>query len=303
MIRFGLCCTFAEEPIKFVTTTVTHILKMERSTAIKKLSNLCQTNANSLMQALQYCKAKGIGCFRINSHILPIYTHDEAGYKIEQIPEHEKIISEFKACGRYAAENNIRTCFHPDQFVVLNSKNPETVRKSIAELEYQGMVAEWVNADVINIHGGGAFGNKKQALIDFAANFYRLSPKVRSLLTVENDDTTYTPQDLFELCETVGVPLVYDAHHHRCNSDSYTIAEATDLACETWDGREPLFHLSSPKNGWGGKKENQHHDYISQSDFPECWKGRKLTVELEAKAKELAVCRLLTEYAQQECIA
>ena len=298
MTRFGLCCTFAEEPIKFVTTTVTHIKKLDRPKALEKLSNLCQTNASALMQALHYCKAKGIGCFRINSHILPIYTHDEAGYHINDLPESEKIISDFVACGKYAAENNIRTCFHPDQFVVLNSKNPETVRKSIAELEYQAMVAEWVNADVVNIHGGGAFGNKRQALSDFATNFYRLSARARKLLTVENDDTTYTPQDLLELCETIGIPLVYDVHHHRCNGDDYTIQQATELALKTWD-REPMFHISSPKNGWGGEDENQHHDYINHQDFPDCWKGKRITVELEAKAKELAVCKLLIEYSRE----
>jgi UV DNA damage endonuclease len=44
--------------------------------------------------------------------------------------------------------------------VVLNSTRPEVVASSIAELEYQAQVASWVNADVINIHAGGAYGNK-----------------------------------------------------------------------------------------------------------------------------------------------
>ncbi len=48
----------------------------------------------------------------------------------------------------------MRTTFHPDQFVIPNSPNPDVVKKSIAELEYKAQVARWVNADVINIHAG-----------------------------------------------------------------------------------------------------------------------------------------------------
>ena len=74
-------------------------------------------------------------------------------------------IKEFKKCGKYA-NNNIRISFHPDQFVVLNSPDPEIVKRSIAELEYQTEVAEWLGADVINIHGGGAYGDKPLAYPD-----------------------------------------------------------------------------------------------------------------------------------------
>ena len=35
---------------------------------------------------------------------------------------------------------------------------------SIRELEYQSEVAEWVAADVINVHGGGSYGDKRTAL-------------------------------------------------------------------------------------------------------------------------------------------
>ena len=54
--------------------------------------------------------------------------------------------------------------------MVLNSPRPDVVEKSVQELEYQAVVAEWVGADVVNIHGGGAFGDKQKALADFARN-------------------------------------------------------------------------------------------------------------------------------------
>ena len=37
----------------------------------------------------------------------------------------------------------------------------------------------------------------------------------------------------------------------------------------------------------------KHHDYINPADFPETWKSMEITVEVEAKAKELAVMRLM----------
>lgn len=297
-IRLGLCCIFAEAPIKFGTTTVTHIMKLERAQALDKLSKLCMSNANALMEALQYCQKNNIGCFRVNSHILPIKTHDQAGYEVEELPNHEAIVKRFKECGEFAKTHNIRTCFHPDQFVVLNSQNPDVVRRSIIEIEYQVMVAEWVNADVVNIHAGGGYGNKSKALADFTHNFYKLSAKARNLLTIENDDTTFTPIDLLPVCENLGVPLVYDVHHHRVLSDDLLIHDCTEMAIKTWN-REPLFHLSSPINGWGEKDEYQHHDYINIQDFPNCWVNKHITVEIEAKAKELAVRKLLLELQEK----
>jgi UV DNA damage endonuclease len=75
-----------------------------------------------------------------------------------------------------------------------------------------------------------------------------------------------------------------------------SVEEATSAARATWN-REPLFHLSSPLDGWQGPKPERHHDYIDARDFPAVWRGWALTVEVEAKAKELAVARLRQELA------
>lgn len=291
-IRLGLCCQFLDEPIKFRNTTVKSNGQMERTAALEKLARLCRENALALQSSLEFCAAHGIGCFRINSQILPLKTHPDCGYDMQDLPDGQEIIKLFQQCGAYAREHDIRTCFHPDQFVVLNSPREEVVERSLAELEYQAEVAEWVNADVVNIHGGGAYGDKANALARFAENFQRLSKRVRSRLTVENDDTTYTPADLLPLCHQIGIPMVYDAHHHRCLPDDLSIEEATARALETWN-REPMFHISSPLEGWQGPKPNRHHDFINRRDFPRCWEGRELTVEVEAKAKEQAVLKLM----------
>jgi UV DNA damage endonuclease len=291
MIRLGLCCLFRDQPIRFVSTTATAIGKMMRADALAKLSALCLTNADALLEALRFCAAHGIGCFRINSQILLLKTHPQVGYAVDELPEADEIVRRFRRCGAFVRRHRLRTSFHPDQFVVLNSQRPEVVEASIRELEYQAEVAEWVAADVINIHGGGAFGDKRKALADFARTVDRLSTRVRVRLTVENDDKLFTPADLLPICQATGIPLVYDVHHHRCNRDALSEDEATRLAIATWD-REPMFHISSPIAGWKGPTPARHHDFIDVKDFPKHWHDLRLTVEIEAKAKELAVLKL-----------
>jgi UV DNA damage endonuclease len=294
MIRFGLCCIFRDQPIKFSTTTAAAMARLPRGDALSRISKLCLTNADALKAALEFCADSGIGCFRIQSQILPLRTHPQQGYAMEELPDGEELVRRFRECGAFARRVNLRTCFHPDQFVVLNSPRPEVVEASIRELEYQAEVTGWVGADVINIHAGGSYGDKPRALSEFARNLGRLTPAARDRLTVENDDRTYTPADLLPLCRAEGVPLVYDVHHHRCLPDGLTVDEATERALATWD-REPLFHLSSPLGGWTGRKPERHHDFIDPADFPESWLDHDLTVEIEAKAKEVAVLKLMGE--------
>jgi len=265
--------------------------RLSKRDRLKRLADLCRMNAEALLASLQFCTAHGIGAFRINSQILPVKTHPEAGYEMSELPDGSEIIKCFQACGRFAREKNLRLSFHPDQFVVLNSPNPKTLAHSLAELDYQAEVAEWVGADTLNIHGGGAYGDKANALTELRKNIERLPKPVRTRLTLENDDKVYTPTDLLPVCTDTGVPLVYDVHHHRCLADGLSVAEATARARQTWE-TEPLFHISSPLEGWTGPKPERHHDYIDVADFPKEWLGWSLTVEVEAKAKELAIARL-----------
>jgi UV DNA damage endonuclease len=293
-LRLGLCCQFAEQPIKFRTTTATALLRLAPPARLTRLAELCRANADALLGALKYCAAHGIRAFRINSQILPVKTHPEAGYAIHDLPGGADIVARFQACGAFARGRGLRLSFHPDQFVVLNSPQARTRAHSIAELVYQAEVAAWVGADTINIHGGGAYGDKTAALRALRAGIDQLPDAVRCRLTLENDDTVYTPADLLPVCTDMGVPLVYDVHHHRCLTDGLSVADATDQARRTWTS-EPLFHISSPLEGWSGPKPARHHDYIDPADFPDEWRGWPLTVEVEAKAKELAVARLLKD--------
>ena len=291
MIRLGLCCLFHEQPIRFCTTTATAMARLERPRQLERLAGLCLANAEALAQAVAWCAANGIGAFRINSQILPLKTHPVAGYRMEELPDAPEIIGRFRAAGLAALRAGVRLSMHPDQFVVLNSPRPEVVRSSVAELVYQAEFAEWTGVDVINLHGGGVYGDRPAALDRLERAIASLPEAVRTRLTLENDDRSFTPSGLLPVCLRTGVPLVYDVHHHRCLPDSLTVEGATSAAAKTWN-REPLFHISSPKAGWGGGDPRPHHDFIAPSDFPACWHNLDLTIEVEAKATELAVGRL-----------
>jgi UV DNA damage endonuclease len=289
--RLGLCCQFAAAPIKFRTTTAAALVRLPRAAQLARLAELARANADALLAALDFCRAHRIGSFRIISSLLPLRTHPTVGYHVADLPDADALVARLLLCGDFAREHGIRTGFHPDQFVVLSSPNPDVVERSLADLEAQAELAEWTHADTINIHAGGAYGDKPAALARFRRNLERLTLRARSRLTIENDDTSYTPAELLALCHAERVPLVYDVHHHRCLPDGLSVAEATAAALLTWD-REPLFHLSSPRAGWDGPYRERHHDYVVPADFPAEWRSLAVTVEIEAKAKELAVARL-----------
>lgn len=291
MIRLGLCCLFKEQPIRFRRTTAAFLSRFPIREQRDRLSDICLANAENLTLALKYCHEHGIGGFRINSQILPLKTHPNVGYDIADLPQAHNIIKTFKAGGAFAKKHHIRTTFHPDQFIILSSPNPEVTARSVADLNYQSEVAGWVNADVINIHAGGAYGDKAAALTRLRETIKTLAVPVRRRLTLENDDISYSPRDLLPVCTEMNIPLVYDVHHHRCLKDGLSIEEATALTAGTWN-REPLFHISSPKNGWRSSDIRKHHDYIDIRDMPVNWLSLDLTVEVEAKAKELAVLEL-----------
>lgn len=300
MLRLGLCCTFYNEPIRFRRATATHLQKYERPRQLEMIAEICRSNAAALQQALDYCHRNGIGAFRVNSQILPLKTHPDVGYDMTQLPGGKKIIALFQACGQFAASKQIRTSFHPDQFIVLSTNRESVLDSALNELTYQAEIAEWIGADVINLHGGGAYGDKTSTLRRLAKRIARLPEAIRSRLTLENDDRVYTPQDLLPVCEAMQIPMVYDIHHHRCLPDGLTVSEVTRRALHTWH-REPLFHISSPLDGWNGKDPRRHHDTIDPTDFPDEWLAldTPLTIEVEAKAKELAVLKLKEDLAKR----
>jgi UV DNA damage endonuclease len=292
-IRWGLCCVFLDADIKFRAATHRYVGGLEAVARREYLAGIARDNAAALLAAVDECRRLGIGAFRINSQILPLSTHPQSGYRLPGIDPDGTIEAAFRAAGEAARAADIRLSFHPDQFVVLNSEREAVVESSLAELDYQAAVAELVGADVIVLHAGSSAGGIDSALDRLERGVEQLSERARARIALENDDRHYSPADLLPLCRRLGIPMVYDVHHHRCNGDGLTVEEATDKAAETWRGREPYNHISSPRDGWGAANERPHADYIDPSDFPEAWRGRRMTVDVEAKAKERAMVKLM----------
>ncbi|MEO7136230.1 MAG: UV DNA damage repair endonuclease UvsE [Gemmatimonadales bacterium] len=292
MIRLGLCCQFLDSPIQFRTATHRYVATLEPEVRRAYLADIAGHNAGALAAAVERCHQLGIGAFRMSSQILPLATHPDSGYTLDHLDPSGGISGAYEWAGALARAYDVRLSFHPDQFVVLNSERKAVVKSAVQELELQGEVAEIVGADVIVVHAGGAGGGVPAAVERLERGLGLLTPRARERLALENDDRCFTPLSLGRLCQRTGVPLVYDAHHHRCLPDGLSVAEASELAFGTWGEREPYTHISSPRDGWESPNPRAHADYIDPADFPGFWLDRTITVDVEAKAKERAVLAL-----------
>jgi len=291
-IRWGLCCQFLDAPIRFRQATHRYVATLSADQRLAYLSSIARANALALAHAVERCHELGIGAFRITSQIIPLATHPVSGYTLDRLAQGEIIARSFAAVGRLARERDVRLSFHPDQFVVLNSERAHVVDASIGELEFQAEIAELIGADTITLHAGGATGGTAAAIDRFERGLDRLSARVRHRLAIENDDRLFTVADLLPLCERAELPLVYDAHHHRCHPDALSVDEASERSAATWRTREPWMHISSPRDGWDARNPRPHADYVDPADVPERWRSLRLTVDVEAKAKERAVLAL-----------
>jgi UV DNA damage endonuclease len=135
----------------------------------------------------------------------------------------------------------------------------------------------------------------------FCKNFKRLSPSVQSRLTVENDDkaSMYSVKDLMYIHERIGIPIVFDYHHHKFNTGGLSEEEALKLAMSTWpDNIRPVVHYSESKalHEENDKiKPQAHSDYINA--LPNLY-GMDVAVMVEAKAKELAILPFINKVSK-----
>ena len=314
-IRWGLCCQFLDHDIRFRTATHRYVSGLAPDERRRYLADIVRANAGALRAAVEACHAMGIGAFRMNSQIAPLATHPQSGYTLADLdavdlrgadaPDGDdaplpSLADAFRAAGARARELGIRLSFHPDQFVVINSEREDVVRSSVQELEMQAGIARLVGADVICLHAGGAAGGVPAAIERLERGIDLLSGDARPLLAIENDDRSFAPRDLAPMCARTGVPMIYDAHHHRCHGDGLSVDEATALAVETWGAREPYFHLSSPRDGWDARNPRPHGDYVDPADFPDAWRTLRATVDIEAKDKERAVLKLMRDLGVEQ---
>ena len=197
-----------------------------------------------------------------------------------------------------------RLTFHPGPFSVLASANMDVVKKTIKDLNQHGEMMDLLELPrtpyaAINIHVNTTAPNKEDAMKRFCANFMLLDRSVQSRLVVENDDkeSQYTVEDLYEhVYSVIKVPITFDYHHHWCHPGALSQQEALRLASKSWPKTvKQLVHFSSCKTIHEDATQTNkraHADYIYDhiNDY-----GLDLDVEIEAKAKELAVSRYKNE--------
>jgi UV DNA damage endonuclease len=154
----------------------------------------------------------------------------------------------------------------------------------------------------INIHIGAAYGDKKSSIDRWCKNYELLPDNVKCRITLENDDkaSMYSTRDLYQVYERLGVPIVFDYHHHKFCTGDQTEEEALKLASSTWGDVRPCCHYSESKalNEGLKVKPQAHSDYIFNEvqDY-----GLDIDVVFEAKAKELSILKYRELYGNKKC--
>ena len=271
------------------------------SKGLQYASELALQNAKDLKTILEWNVKHNIRLFRIGSDLFPW------GNKIDikQLPDYNEIVKILNDCGSYAKTNNIRLTTHPGPFNLLASEKEEVVHNTLLDLEMHSTLFDLLQLEEspynkINIHIGAAYGNKEIALMRWKNNFKRLSPTCQKRLTIENDDkeSMYSVKELYDnVYQSIGVPIVFDIHHHNFNTGDMTHKEAMSLAASTWPKNiKPIVHYSESKalhENNSKIKLQAHSDYIS-----DIINTHDLDVEvmIEAKAKELALLQYREKY-------
>ncbi len=189
-------------------------------------------NLACLRRLLEWNAAQGLLFFRMGSGVVPFGSHE-----VNTFPWQAHFGADFRALGQYIRAQGLRVSFHPDQFVVLNSPDPAIVRRSIAELMYQGSMLDLMELDgtaKLQIHVGGLYGDRELAISRFAAVYATLPAAVRARVVVENDDRLFSLRDCLDLHARTGVPILFDNFHHECLNHGEPMAEALRLAAATW---------------------------------------------------------------------
>ena len=276
-----------------ITTNRSMIKKTFIDRGIDYAGELSLLNSRDLCEIVKWNLENGINFFRISSDIFPWASE----YNIEDLPQYQRIKTVLSSCGNYARDKGVRLTSHPGPFNVLVSPREHVVQNTITDLTNHGKVFDLLGLDrtpynKINIHCNGVYGDKQSALDRFCKNFELLPESVQTRLTVENDDkaTMYSVKDLMYIHERIGIPIVFDYHHHKFCTGDMTEQEALELAISTWPKDiTPVVHYSESKalhESNDKLKPQAHSDYIN--NLPNTY-GNKVDIMVESKAKELSI--------------
>ena len=258
------------------------------------VSELALQNVKDLENIVRWNWEMGIRLFRMSSDIFPWMTF----YEFKELPDYPMIDTYLKNIGALAKQYGQRLTFHPSHFNALGSPNPTVVEKAVKELNKHGEIMDIMGLSAtvynkINIHVGGAYGDKEATLKRWINNYYLLDPNTQMRLTIENDDKAnmYSVKELYKgISEQCGVPIVFDYYHHKFCTGDLSERDALNLAISTWPKDiTPCCHYSESR-----REEHLDESIRAQahSDLIEatiCRYGNEVDVVVEAKHKELAV--------------
>ena len=277
-----------------ITTNRSMRQKTFNERGLSYVSELALQNVKDLETIVKWNEEMGIKLFRMSSDIFPWVTY----YDFPDLPDYPMIDVYLKNIGALADKYGQRLTFHPSHFNALGSPNPVVVEKTIKELNAHSDIMDTMNLsptvyNKINIHIGGAYGDKQATLKRWIDNYYKLDPNTQMRLTVENDDkeNMYSVKELYKgISEQCGVPIVFDYYHHKFCTGGLTEQEALELAAKTWPkGIVPCTHYSESRRKEKldeSIKAQAHSDLIK--DTIQTY-GLDIDVVVEAKHKELAV--------------
>ena len=294
-MRVRLGYVALSKALEDVTTssTITYTNYINRNYNTSKLLEITKNNLDSLYEIIKYNVKNNFHFYRLTSKLVPLATHDKVDFDYIT-----PLLDEYKKIGKLINDNNIRVDTHPDQYAVLNSMDSKIVKNTVEILEYHYKIMDAIGIKdkIIILHVGSSACGKKASITRFINNFNKLPDHIKKCIAVENDDKVYNIKDVLELCHKINVPMVLDYHHFICNNEKEDINDYLKEIIDTWDGKLPKMHFSSPKSKL--KKEfRSHSDYINKECFIKFInilkkQDKDIDIMLEAKAKDDAVSRL-----------
>lgn len=257
---------------------------------IEKLVNVIVSNLMALKEIIKYNVKNNIHFYRMSSKIIPLATKDDVcfGY----VDNYRHLYDEI---GKIINDSGMRVDFHPDQFCVLNSTKIDVVENSIKILEYHYKLLDALNIKdkILVLHVGSSVLGKNNSIKRFINNYNKLSPYLRNVIAIENDDKVFNVSDVCYISDILKIPVVLDYHHYKCNKSDIDIKKIFD----SWNGKIPKIHFSSSKNI---RNFRSHSEYINSDDFIDFIENIKkfntdIDIMIEAKAKDDALFRLVRE--------
>jgi UV DNA damage endonuclease len=245
-------------------------------------------NLECLKKILKYNVENNFLFFRIGSGLVPFASHP-----ICQFDWHKYFAKDFRKIGEFVKKNEIRISMHPDQFTVINSKDPEIVERSVEELRYHCQVLDVLGLDEsakVQIHVGGVYGEKEKSIQRFIDNYKNLPDSIKKRLVVENDDKSYSAKDCLEIHKKIGIPIIFDTLHHECLNSQEDLREVLEKVVQTWKKKDGL-PMVDYSNRIPGDKRCRHVQTVDPKlfeDFIQKTAGLDFDIMLEIKDKEVS---------------